>query len=174
MTTTLRTDARQRLARAIGVFGGVALLGAIGVSAAPPPSSPKNEWNTLIADVTVQVSTHDSDEPASAPAPRTATYHWELTDTPAGTKSRMTPTSTPSARITTKAGDVELADSMPLVVVEDDGDGTPLRVLDRHGKPISLTLEQRRRFDALADSGAMPGRATRSSMAQSLGQQVGA
>lgn len=130
-----------RLAAALALTAYAALpgagLGAAGAGSTPPSLKPSDPWNTFSADITIQRKRVAADGTPLGAAP-TVTYRWEQRLPASGSwKSTMTLTqqeqpNVQSLLVSTQA----VQDALAVVRVEDDGDGSPLRLFDRSGQPI--------------------------------------
>jgi hypothetical protein len=116
--------------------------------------SPADRWDTFSADITIRRHLLASDGATSADAP-TVRYRWTRSERAGGWKSIVeisglaAPTIRSSSRPWSKdaaASPAVLLDAPTSVVrIEDDEDGTPVRVFDRQGRPMRLpSVEDRR------------------------------
>jgi len=134
---------------ALSIAGVVTLSGAV---QAAPQSGRDTSWNTVSADVTIR-RTHLKADGSLLSAVPSVTYHFEEMDTASGRKTTMTLVAADHPQVRTTAGPVQLNDTYSVMRIEDDGDGSPLRMFDRHGKPIQPPSEEsRRRLDELVGS----------------------
>jgi len=108
----------------------------------------------LSADLTVRRSESGTTMPLQGQAPITASYHIEQRSAGSHWRTSITLTSTYHPRVQTRQGDVQLDDPSVVARIEDDGDGTPVRLFDRRGKPlVGLPSDVRDRVAALAGPG---------------------
>ena len=116
-------------------------------SVAATGTDPTGSWDTFVADVTIRRSMVSADgRPVGVPAP-VAQYHWERSQAGAGWKTIITvvPVSPPTVR--SLNGVVPLDHPPSVLRIEDDEDGTPPRVYNRNGEPVTLpTAEALRRL----------------------------
>lgn len=111
--------------------------------------SRQGDWNTVSTDVTIRRSHVDVNGTVLRTVPST-TYRLEVTDTGLRRKTVMTLTAAERPKVRTTAGVVELTDTFGVMRIEDDGDGSPLRLFDGHGKQIVLPAEKSPRLQELA------------------------
>lgn len=99
--------------------------------------SPGDAWDTFSADITIRRHLLTGDGKASAEAP-TVRYRWTRSERAGGWKSIIEVTGLTAPTIRSAKGPVLLAQPASVVRIEDDEDGTPLRVFDRRGQPMRL------------------------------------
>jgi len=142
----------------IGFVGAAALAAITGTSTSTLAQSvtmsvSSNEWNTFVADVSVTATRVKADGTPAGVAIAPLRYQWERSQSGAGWKTVMT-----MAPRSVSVGTVESRRSVenPFAVtrIEDDEDGSPLRMYARNGSQIQTaslpTLQQW--------AGARPGR----------------
>jgi hypothetical protein len=95
--------------------------------------APVDSWDTFAADVTIRRSLVSADGAPVGVATPAVQYHWERTQNGAGWKTIMTLASVDPATVQSLTGAVRLSNSSPVTRIEDDEDGTPLRMFDRQG-----------------------------------------
>ncbi len=109
-----------------------------------PGLSPADAWDTFSADVTIRRHLLTTDGKTSAEAP-TVRYRWTRSQRAGGWKSTIEVTGRAAPTIRSPKGPVLLDQPSSVVRIEDDEDGTPLRVFDRRGQPMRLpSVEDRR------------------------------
>jgi hypothetical protein len=120
---------------------------------APSMATPATEsWNALSADITIRHSRVKADgAPTGAVAPA-VTHHWERRLTASGWKSTMTLGSERRISIQGLEGPRHIENPFAISRIEDDEDGTPLRLFDRKGEKVRLPSEAqlRERFNRLS------------------------
>lgn len=99
--------------------------------------SPADAWDTFSADVTIRRHLLTADGTVSAEAP-TVRYRWTRSQRTGGWKSTIEVTGLAAPTIQSQKGPVLLDRPSSVVRIEDDEDGTPLRVFDRRGQPMRL------------------------------------
>jgi hypothetical protein len=126
-------------------------LGAASTGSTGPSLKPSDPWNTFSADITIRRKRLAADGSSLGAAPA-VTYRWEQRLPASGSwKSTMTLTqqdrpNVQSLLVTTQA----VQDALAVARVEDDGNGSPLRLFDRSGQPIqALTPETTDRLTQL-------------------------
>jgi hypothetical protein len=98
-------------------------------------------WNTFDADVTVRTGRVASDgSPIGEPAPA-AQYHWERRLTASGWRTAMTVFATPGPTVRSLSGEKRLDNPFTISRIEDDEDGTPLRLFDRAGHRVTTVAD---------------------------------
>jgi hypothetical protein len=142
----------------IGFVGAAALAAVTGTSTSTLAQSAtvsvsSNEWNTFVADVTVTATRVKADGTPAGIATAPLRYRWERSQSGAGWKTVMT-----IAPRSVSVGAVESRRSVenPFAVVriEDDEDGSPLRMYARNGKQLeAASLQTLQQW-----TGARPGR----------------
>lgn len=137
------------------VLGSTGVATLVAQSAERTPSlSPADSWDTFSAEVTIRRHLLAPDGATSADAP-TVRYRWTRSQRASGWKSTVeiaglsAPTFRSSSRPRSKdaaAGPAVLLDPPTSVVrIEDDEDGTPVKVFDRQGRAMRLpSVEDRR------------------------------
>jgi hypothetical protein len=106
--------------------------------------SPADDWDTFSADVTIRRHMLTAEGKASAEAP-TVRYRWTRAQRAGGWRSTIEITGLAAPTIRSPKGPVLLDRPASVVRIEDDEDGTPLRVFDRRGWPVRLpSVEDRR------------------------------
>jgi hypothetical protein len=105
--------------------------------------SPSDSWDTFSAEITMRRHLLTSDGP-SAEAP-TVRYRWTRSQRATGWKSTIEITSVAAPSVRSANGPVLLDDGQTVVRIEDDEDGTPARVYNRHGDAIQLPSGDDRR-----------------------------
>jgi hypothetical protein len=97
--------------------------------------SPSARWNALTADITMrryEVSVDGA--PIGTPAP-VVTYRWERAEAPWGWRTTMTLLSAERPKVLSLRGPVDI-NPHRILRIEDEGDGSPLRVIDVTGRPV--------------------------------------
>jgi hypothetical protein len=103
-----------------------------------------DDWDTFSADVTIRRHLLTAEGKTSAEAP-TVRYRWTRAQRAGGWKSTIEITGLANPMIRSPKGPVLLERPASVVRIEDDEDGTPLRVFDRRGRPVRLpSIEDRR------------------------------
>jgi hypothetical protein len=98
-------------------------------------------WNTFSADITIRHSRIKSDGRPEAGAAPVMRYRWERRLTGAGWKSTMTFEKEAPVSVQIPAGRKQIENPFAIARVEDDEDGTPLRLFDRAGKRVQVPSE---------------------------------
>jgi hypothetical protein len=112
-------------------------------------ASAAETWNTFSADITIRHARVKADgRPAggSTPAMR---YRWERRLTGAGWKSTMTFENETPVSLQSQGGRKQIENPFAIARIEDDEDGTPLRLFDRAGERVHVPseLQLRRQFN---------------------------
>ncbi len=134
------------LAAAVIALGptSVATLVAERAAERMPSLSPRDAWDTFTADLTIRRHLLAADGATSAEAP-TVRYRWTRAQRAGGWKSIVEVSALTAPTVRTPKGPVLLEQPSSVVRIEDDEDGTPLRVFDRRGRPMHLpTVDDRR------------------------------
>jgi hypothetical protein len=99
------------------------------------------DWNTFSADFTIQTQQilSNATHPAAPATP--VTYHMERTQVPSGWKTVTTFLSSRPFVYQDHGKQVQI-DHDPIARIEDDGDGTPPRIIARDGQPLELISPQ--------------------------------
>lgn len=119
-----------------------------GVSRANAASTAER-WNTFSADITIRHSRVKADgRPAGGMAPAMR-YRWERRLTGAGWKSTMTFESETPVSLQSPGGRKQIENPFAIARIEDDEDGTPLRLFNRKGERVHVPSEPqlRRQFN---------------------------
>ncbi len=111
--------------------------------------SRQGDWNTVSTDITIRRSHTDVNGKVLRTVPST-TYRLEMTDTGLRRKTILTLTAAERPKLRTTAGVVELTDTYGVIRIEDDGDGSPLRLFDGQGKQMALPKKTSPRLQQLA------------------------
>jgi hypothetical protein len=119
-----------------GVCSAIAcLLSSATIVVAQGELSPSARWNALTADITMrryEVSVDGA--PIGRPAP-VVTYRWERVEAPWGWRTTMTLQAAERPTVLSLHGPVEI-NPYSVTRIEDDGDGSPLRVIGANGRPV--------------------------------------
>jgi hypothetical protein len=103
--------------------------------------SPSPGWNAFVADITLHRYDVSADgTPVGMPAP-VVTYRLERVEAPSGWRTTMTLTSGERPVVTSLRGKVDV-DPYSVVRLEDDGDGSPVRIITRNGRPVPVLPSQ--------------------------------
>jgi hypothetical protein len=111
------------------------LLTSATVVVAQGGPSPSARWNALTADITMrryEVSAEGA--PVGMPAP-VVTYRWDRVETPWGWRTTMALLSAERPKVLSLRGPVDV-NPHQILRIEDDGDGSPLRVIGANGRPV--------------------------------------
>lgn len=97
--------------------------------------SPSGPWNAFTADITIRRYEVKSDgTPSGTPAPR-VTYRWERVQAPTGWRTTMTLVAGERPTVQSLRGPVDI-NPYSVLRVEDDGDGSPVRVIGANGRQV--------------------------------------
>lgn len=106
--------------------------------------SPTEVWDTFSAEITMRRHLLAGDDQPSASAP-TVRYRWTRSQRASGWKSTIEVTDVAAPTVQSSKGPFLLDNPRSVVRIEDDEDGTPVRVVDRHGNAIQLPAADDRR-----------------------------
>jgi hypothetical protein len=121
-----------------------------------PMSWSSTTWNTFVADVTVQTRSINAAGATVGMPPGEVKFHWERAKSGAGWKTVVTYEPRTIA-VTVGASRQDVIDPFAVARVEDDEDGTPIRMFDREGhrlQPPSLDVLTRWTGASAATGGA--------------------
>jgi hypothetical protein len=111
------------------------LLSSATVVVAQGGLSPSARWNALTADITMQRYEVSVDgAPIGRPAP-VVRYRWERVEAPWGWRTTMTLQEAERPKVLSLRGPVDI-NPYSVTRIEDDGDGSPLRVIGANGRPL--------------------------------------
>ncbi|PWT82358.1 MAG: hypothetical protein C5B57_08820 [Blastocatellia bacterium] len=97
-------------------------------------------WTTFSADITVKSARVNGDgQPAGTAAPAVR-YRWQRKRTASGWRSTMTLLDGKGPTVHTLAGHKDLDNPFAIDRIEDDEDGTPIRVFNRRGVQVALPM----------------------------------
>jgi hypothetical protein len=138
-TATARLDAAPTAGRSL------AREGFSQASAAPAAET----WNTFSADITIRHSRVQADGRPAGGATPAMRYHWERRLTGTGWKSTMTFENETPVSVQSPGGHKQIENPFAIARIEDDEDGTPLRLFDRKGERVHVPseLQLRRQFN---------------------------
>ena len=116
----------------------VAATGLVLVGVSPSRAQVPAQWNTFSAEVTLNRYDIGADgKPAGFKAPA-VTYRFERIAVPWGWRTSFSLIAAERQKVQSLKGPDREVDSLSVVRVEDDGDGTPIRVTTRDGRrPVS-------------------------------------
>ena len=119
-------------------FASVAATGLLLVGVSPSRAQVPARWNTFSAEMTLNRYDIGLDgTPAGFKAPA-VTYRFERTAAPWGWRTSFTLIAAERQKVQSVKGREKEIDSLSVVRLEDDGDGTPIRVTTRDGRrPVS-------------------------------------
>ena len=119
-------------------FAAVAVAGLVLVVATPARAQIPAKWNTFSAEVTLNRYDVGADgKPAGFRAPA-VTYRFERIAAPWGWRTSFSLIAAERQKVQSLKGPDREIDSLSVVRLEDDGDGTPIRVTTRDGRrPVS-------------------------------------
>ncbi|HTM02521.1 MAG TPA: hypothetical protein VL173_03380 [Vicinamibacterales bacterium] len=152
MTVTRLFATALALSVCLGVAG--ARLGA----AAQQPAGFPTDWNTFSADFTVRTQQMSSDEGARVFVNPGTRFHVERSLAASGGWKTVTTMLGVDPFIYDDHGKRVEADHNPVARIEDDGDGSPVRIIGKNGKPIPLFSPelQKQWIAKLKDFGIQP------------------
>jgi hypothetical protein len=143
----------------VGTLAGLCLPGPAATAAldAAPAGQAKvapaaERWNTFSADITIRHSRLNADgRPASGATPAMR-YRWERRLTGTGWKSTMTFENEAPVSVQSPGGRKQIENPFAIARIEDDEDGTPLRLFDRKGERVHVPseLQLRRQFNRVS------------------------
>jgi hypothetical protein len=138
-TATARLDAAPTAAQSLGREG-------FGRASAAPAAE---RWNTFSADITIRHSRVKPDGLPAGGATPAVRYRWERRLTGAGWKSTMTFETEAPVSVQSPGGRKQIENPFAVARIEDDEDGTPLRLFDRKGERLRVPSEPqlRRQFN---------------------------
>jgi hypothetical protein len=112
-------------------------------------ASPAETWNTFTADITIRHSRVKADGRPAGGATPAMRYRWERRLTGAGWKSTMTFENETPVSLQSQGGRKQIENPFAIARIEDDEDGTPLRLFDRAGERVHVPseLQLRRQFN---------------------------
>lgn len=129
------------------VLAAVAATGLVLVGATPTRAQMPAKWNTFSAEVTLNRYEIGADgKPAGFKAP-VVTYRFERIAAPSGWRTVFSLVAAERQKVQHGKGKEKEVDALSVVRLEDDGDGTPIRVTTRDGRrpvsrlPVSLVKE---------------------------------
>ena len=116
----------------------VAATGVVLVGTTPTHAQIPEKWNTFSAEVTVnRYETGADGKPTGFKAPA-VTYRFERIAAPWGWRTVFSLIAAERQKVQSPKGPDREIDSLSVVRLEDDGDGTPIRVTTRDGRrPVS-------------------------------------
>ena len=119
-------------------FATVAATGLVLVGVTPTRAQVPARWNTFSAEVTLNRYEIGADgKPAGFKAPA-VTYRFERIAAPWGWRTVFSLIAAERQHVQSLKGPDREVDSLSVVRLEDDGDGTPIRVITRDGRrPVS-------------------------------------
>ena len=119
-------------------FTTIAATGMVLVGVAPTRAQIPAKWNTFSAELTLNRYEIGADgKPAGFRAPA-ATYRFERIAVPWGWRTVFSLVAAERQKVQSLKGPDKEVDSLSVVRLEDDGDGTPIRVTRRDGRrPVS-------------------------------------
>jgi hypothetical protein len=100
-----------------------------------PPAQPADLWDRIGADVTITRAFSRRGTPGELHAPEMR-YRWDQVRHGSRWKTTMTVTSIGRRPIETLDGPERLQEGSKVARIEDEGDGTPLRIYDHNGQQI--------------------------------------
>jgi hypothetical protein len=106
-------------------------------------------WNMFSADITIRHSRVKADGRPTGGATPAMRYRWERRLTGTGWKSTMTFENEAPVSVQSPGGRRPIENPFAIARIEDDEDGTPLRLFDRKGERIHVPseLQLRRQFN---------------------------
>src|SRR5262249_1447515 len=121
-------------------LAGIHLEAAHGPAAGNDGSGPSGgpTWTTFSADITVRSGRVNADGQPSAERAPVIRYRWQRRLTASGWRTTMTLVDAARPTVRTLAGQRQLDNPFAIDRIEDDEDGSPIRVFNRTGAQVAL------------------------------------
>ena len=137
---------RTRKARRLAWLSAALAVSAVGTPAAAEQSTPDQtpallatgNWNTATVDITVRRTRVAADGTPAGDAAPAMRYRWERRLTAAGWHSTLTLVDGARPVIDTSAGPKPLDNPFAIGRIEDDEDGSPLRMFNSQGEEVPM------------------------------------